>query len=99
MRFWTLEAFQAASTSVVSMVLLVAFAAWLARRLKFLSSMPRALVAGAFGLTLGPPLFNLLDAVSRMTSGTAARPAAVASQTFPWCTRSINTSAARSGSR
>ena len=51
-----------------------------------------------FGPVL-PPLFNLLDAVSRMTSGTAARPAAVASHTFPWCTRSINTSAARSGSR
>ena len=50
-----------------------------------------------------PPLFllavPLLDAVSRMTSGTAARPAAVASHTFPWCNRSINTSADRSGSR
>ena len=62
------------------------------------SSTPARPGFGAVPLFPPVPLFPLLDAVSRMTSGTAARPAAVASHTFPWCTRSINTSAARSGS-
>jgi ESS family glutamate:Na+ symporter len=65
MRFWTLEAFQAAFFSVASMALLVLVAAWICGRVRALSGMPRALVAGAFGLVLGPPLLDLLP-VSRL---------------------------------
>ena len=60
MRFWTLEAFQAAFVSIASMALLVLFAAWLSTRIRALGDTPRALVAGAFGLVLGPPLLDWL---------------------------------------
>ena len=64
---------------------------------KFLSRMHSSTPASpGLGALVSPGLFR--GAVSRMTSGIAASPAAVASHTLPWCTMSIKTSAHSSGS-